>query len=1668
MPPEPLPWDRKDFVSKDRKHDRGAGYEAIGGGGSFSSSTPRWREPYHGHRDFARASPRRPPPGYYRQSGSYHQLHGDDARPGDRYWPEDESYRPSFGRYNGNRNNCGGSGREGRGYFRRPPYWDSGDFSRPHHDPPPPTAPRSIAVPVTPPPPQAQASSRDAQEKPVSTVDDDNLVDNASTTCKKSELDHSLASIPWKPLKWTRSASISSMKTGRSEVDESGREVKETPTLSSAASPQEAEDGVAKKKQRLGWGQGLAKYEKQKVGGSDDGSAKNGLVLCDSSSKSTLSETSPKEAGPAGSPSLATRSSIACSSSPGFEDKPCVRASDADNADVSGSSIVDSQNCVKEFSIKLEHYEEDPMGTLAKVLADLLQPEDSCSGDSTFTRHSAMSKLLLLKGDISKELEKTECEIDLFENELKSLEFGGKNDQCQTPFTPPVVIASEPCGESADGASVISASSASMKDPQLASMVTQVTESLDDCDAAIKDAGSDSSDTVSSKLGKARLGKAISDCDSQILAVSPIVEEHKLLDPPPASDYICRDENDIEDANLSENSCENSCSSLIRAIMEANRDLKEEAVLGLPKDSPLFDIWKSDKLSSMQKNDMLIKESLAAHKDLLKIKEQVLTLKYRAFHHLWTEDLRLLSIRKHRSKSQKRVEPSNRSSQSTSQKYRSSFRSRFALPAGNLTLVPTSEIVDFTNKLLSDSKVKVYRSNLKMPALILDDESRKTVFVTHNRLIDDPIAFEKEKEVINPWMPEEREVFMEMLATLGKDFSKIASFLKHKSTADCVEFYYKNHKSDSFREVMERLALRKQWRIPANNYLLTSGKRSQRDVNACPLDMLEAASMVAAHDNETTRNQRKFDQKSAFGTYHDFRMPCEGYGSVEKVDLLQREKETTAADVLAGICGALSSEAMSPWITTSVGPAERINFVIPDRPLKPGVTHSIDEEEAFSDEGSGEFDSADWSDAEKAVFIRALSMYGKDFAKISRCVATRTREQCKIFFSKARKCLGLDIIYQGLCNEATPRSDTNGGRSDTDDGFAAEMDSAVCSTQSCSRVDTEITRSVANIGGEDFAHATNISVQMELDRSSEHHVSEGVDQEEMETKVTDVDSDLNNDRLMRLGDNSKPDPAPKDASAATMGCHSGVSSGDIADFVADIELKKSDDCPAGSSPQTVGLKYVATDCLKPQTVELTHQRTHGESFSSADEKNETEMQELQSGFVEGQGVKIGTDSNKTGSVCFATDSCPNEIVSHPGNKVTACPSSISPPNYLHQIQQDLFPCLQKRHQLDSAKQESSISESVRPDPPSSSFGVPVHAGLQSNLIYEGHVKKPHENPVTGKIYEQYFLGNSSLNEVSHALHVLTGYPLQPVDQQEIKREPEMISRRPDRQPNCQKGNGISPSSGFFNIGLQNVKPEDPKVLNPRPEILCSGKIDEQPNTLPMPCSQSSFSENEEQSRQTGDVKLFGKILSNPLTSQKSKSSSYESGGGKLPSGQETASAQKPSNCQKDASAVSCLSQSSAPSSSLDEVPARSYGFWDGNRIQTGFSSLPESAVLLSKYQGPLAGLSYYPTKDALHSSNGVLTEYPQSYTQPISSGGPLPGFQQQGRGPRQGSINATVAGGILGGGGTTTAATAAGAAGGGGCTVVSDPVTAIKMHYARRAKLLAGFSEMEAWRRGDR
>lgn len=168
---------------------------------------------------------------------------------------------------------------------------------------------------------------------------------NGLGTGQKCDRDHSLGSIDWKPLKWTRSGSLSSRGSGFSHTSSSrsiggtdSNEAKSelqpknaTPIESHSGdgaacvtSSAPSEEMMSRKKPRLNWGEGLAKYEKKKIEEPDMCVSKDGPVSSTSNMEpcnflgSNLQDKSPKVTGFSDCASPATPSSVACSSSPGL------------------------------------------------------------------------------------------------------------------------------------------------------------------------------------------------------------------------------------------------------------------------------------------------------------------------------------------------------------------------------------------------------------------------------------------------------------------------------------------------------------------------------------------------------------------------------------------------------------------------------------------------------------------------------------------------------------------------------------------------------------------------------------------------------------------------------------------------------------------------------------------------------------------------------------------------------------------------------------------------------------------------------------------------------------------------------------------------------------------------------------------------------------------------------------------------------------------------------------------------------------------------------------------------------------------------------------------------------------------------------------------------------
>ncbi|KAL6865374.1 hypothetical protein ACP4OV_016525 [Aristida adscensionis] len=1651
MPPPPP--DRRDYLYREgRRHDGGGGGDPLP---PPAPTPPRWRDsPYHPPppppplRDHARPSPRRtpssassgrpapkkspdlkrPPPwrpssaplispnrsaiseGYYRQGGgAYDRSYPDEPPLGyppsrsDRYWMDDDGggggYK-GFGRYGGRR-----EGRDMRGSYRRSPFRSYGsEFSRNHQEPPPPPTRRSplrsVAVPICYDPPGNRVDRGDRENLP--RVTPWRRRENRSEAGDAAGAGH-----------------VSVGKTTRSAASE--KEV--SARAPSEASRHDAEEEAPRKKARLGWGQGLAKYEKQKVQGPADPAE----AVADGSpaeqKTAAPAPAPPPEPEPEPSPVAAVCTSPAALPSPAPpyyspapEDKSCELTANTVTDPIKDVPGADGQTCNSDFPIKLDQLGDDPIGSLANMLAEFLQHDDSCSGDSKGS--TSASKLLLLKESISKEIEKTELEIDSLEGELKSVntQAGAALEDSPTGVTY-AENHSPSSGTSKVAGSAVICETSHLKEPgelipspempAVKNVDVKSAEMMEIETAPIHNAKVSSEESVAPGVaeGQGHAAAAVGSLKLSEGAGSQTDVDNERLEA--SSCHVNAD-------SMKADGCDDRKYNLFTSVTSLNNDIakvaNESVFKPLPAVTPHLDLSASSNILSQRKNK--IKERIALRKSRLRFKEQTLTFKFRVLRRLWKEDVRLLSVRKQRSKSNKRIDQSNRASQVGSQRQRSSCRSRLAMPAGNLSTFPTPEMSDVASKLLSEFQIKRCRNYLKMPALIIDEEEKEcSRFVNKNGLVEDPVSVEKERLMINPWTQEEKEIFMEMLAKFGKDFSKISSFLVHKTTADCVEFYYKHHKSDSFREVKKLLDLRQQQQ-PASNYLgAKSAKKWNPEANSASLDMLGVASAVAAHSLEYANRVEKISAKSLIQTYgSNDSVPGKKSFDRECVDNVSlHERESVAADVLAGICGTLSPEGMGSCITSSADPGQKISITRVESGLTPEIDKSIDEEEALSDQEC-EVDPVDWNDDEKSIFIEAMNNYGKDFARISSCVKSKSYEQCKIFFSKARKSLGLDSIHQGATDVSMPTSDTNGGRSDTDEACAAEMDSALCSTQSCSKI--EMDECPATERAIQGSNSGIISIQPEGDRSNGCDVNVKI--EEAENKAEK---------------NCSPDNKQLRESTYEAPC-----------VPIDINCPRSTEKLQGTDDDVaqVGMHNSSTISPSTQQTVAMHSEVRS-SLQSVVPQSEKAPEGTSADDSRSEGCShhhLDTAVTKAGSsvatACLASDSGIKYNVRH-CSKMTGSSSINSAPtsSYQHSVPGDV-PSSKPKPQVTPLTPKDLMPvqfSSVLPDPTSIRF-----EGIASITTPNFESNGNRVSSVLGsKDLNKYpAFNDQSGNQLAKLFPSVDGYA-----------NNHLTSELPIFSERTVSGTVSTSQLDQFTVTkFQNGRSSSLGLPNTADGIQWAKKHEEVHEGSLRPCSRNTSSEGDDQPKRPGDVKLFGQILSHQSSMQSSGSSC--NGSKSKPSVSKIdVSSLRPLNNSRDR--VAC---SSRPGINvhlgLEEKSVRGYGHLDGSTTQS------ESLLVMAKCQRSLAGVPFYSAKNG---TVGAFSDYQQPlmqthqpdpkrlerFSDPQKRTGIefISGFQQPGKGSRFAGTGVLVSG-------------------------VSDPVAVLKAQYGPGSKVMN--SDVDPWK----
>lgn len=380
---------------------------------------------------------------------------------------------------------------------------------------------------------------------------------------------------------------------------------------------------------------------------------------------------------------------------------------DNDTSNLIGSPGSGFLNHLEGLSLNLENLDINTIATIGSSLIELLQSDDQTAADSNFLKSTAMNKLLIWKGDISKALEMTESGIDSLENELKSLKAESGSGCCHPAVHSlmPVDI-TIPCEEKGVTSSVL---------PRPARLQIEfsrdmiVEKPLSDNGAGVrvqaeaKDEDIDSPGTATSKF--------VETSTSPKVALSSEMAKHVKfpgeVDESRSTDEVLNVNRESVDffasANCKPIECTGSTSvftnvslctngddvSLCDLILASNRESASRSYEVFNSLLPVG-TYQSDNLGaasvSSWQNDSFIRGTFSRRKRFLRFKERVTTLKYRAFQHLWKEDIRLLSIRKIRPKSQKRFELSSRMSHSGVQKHRSSIRSRFYSPGKDIYL----------------------------------------------------------------------------------------------------------------------------------------------------------------------------------------------------------------------------------------------------------------------------------------------------------------------------------------------------------------------------------------------------------------------------------------------------------------------------------------------------------------------------------------------------------------------------------------------------------------------------------------------------------------------------------------------------------------------------------------------------------------------------------------------------------------------------------------------------------------------------------------------------------------------------------------------------------------------------------------------------------------------
>ncbi|CAJ1953244.1 unnamed protein product [Cylindrotheca closterium] len=272
--------------------------------------------------------------------------------------------------------------------------------------------------------------------------------------------------------------------------------------------------------------------------------------------------------------------------------------------------------------------------------------------------------------------------------------------------------------------------------------------------------------------------------------------------------------------------------------------------------------------------------------------------------------------------------------------------------------------------------------------------------------IEDPVAEEEKASRTNIWTDMEKCIFLDRFLQFPKDFRRIATFLRNKTTKDCVAFYYDSKQAVPYKGALKEHVMR---------------RKRKGDYQVWDSSIQAAISVGAVVTAGTSEEVPVYislpasDCTYATRMLHPLKLQVLDRMSVEKtldgleseglhMEDLKPKSRKRHRDPLFSLAKE-HTKFLRIASQESMAASQLRSAIIGEREVDPFDTQKGNDAET-SGSRQGRKAPQKWTSSEKKIFVATLEEHGRNWGRLSDAVGTKSISQIKNFYYDYKKQAG--------------------------------------------------------------------------------------------------------------------------------------------------------------------------------------------------------------------------------------------------------------------------------------------------------------------------------------------------------------------------------------------------------------------------------------------------------------------------------------------------------------------------------------------------------------------------------------------------------------------------------------------------------------------------------------